>query len=97
MGPGSTFLEPIWTRLKQIECLLKLDPALDPSLHLVSSSHVLSFVGFFFGGMNQLILPPKWCHVGLALICHFLVMVPHLKAHLSLYALYSSLYPKNMH
>jgi len=28
--------------------MLKLDPALDPSLHLGSSSHVLSFVAFFF-------------------------------------------------
>jgi hypothetical protein len=25
-------------------------------------------------------LPPKWCHVDLALICHFLVLDPHLKA-----------------
>jgi hypothetical protein len=27
-------------------------------------------------GLNQLIFPPKWCHVGLASICHFLVLGP---------------------
>jgi hypothetical protein len=31
-------------------------------------------------GSNQLIFAPKWCHVDLALICHFLVFHPHLKA-----------------
>ncbi len=30
--------------------------------------------------MNQLIFSPKWCHVSLASIYHFLVLDPHLKA-----------------
>jgi hypothetical protein len=25
-------------------------------------------------------IPPKWCHVGLTWICHFLFLDPHLKA-----------------
>ncbi len=33
----------------------------------------------FFFGSSQLIFPPKWCHVSLALICYFLVWHPHLK------------------
>ncbi len=58
---------------------------LDPSLHLGSPNHELSFnLGFLFLflflGLNQLIFPSKWCHVGLASICHFLVLDPHLKA-----------------
>jgi hypothetical protein len=32
------------------------------------------------GSEGQLIFPPKWCHVGLAWICHFLVLDPYLKA-----------------
>jgi hypothetical protein len=39
----------------------------------------LLFSSFFCCGLNQLIFPQKWCHVGLALICHFLVLDPHLK------------------
>jgi hypothetical protein len=48
------------------------------SLHLGSSNHELSFFLFLFG-LNQLIFLPKWCHVGLALICDFLVFNLHLK------------------
>ncbi len=53
------------------------------SLHLGSSNHELSFLALCFFGSNQLIFPPKWCHVGLALICQFLVLDPHLKTNLS--------------
>jgi len=68
--------------------LLELEPTLDTSLHLGSSNHKLFiylfifiyFKIFFRGRLNQLMLPPKWCHVDLALICHFLVLDPHLKA-----------------
>jgi len=44
------------------------------------------FDGFCFCGggagvcLNQFIFPPKWCHLGLALICHSLVLDPHPKA-----------------
>jgi len=48
-------------------------------LHLGLSNHELSFKVFFYG-LNQLIFPPKWCHLDLASICHFLVLNPHLKA-----------------
>jgi hypothetical protein len=58
--------------------ILELDLALDASLHLGSSNHELSFFVFFFG-LNQLIFLPKWWHVGLALICHFLVFNLHRK------------------
>jgi hypothetical protein len=30
--------------------------------------------------LDQLIFPPKWCHVGLALICHFFVLDSRPKA-----------------
>jgi hypothetical protein len=54
---------------------------LDPRLHLGSPNHELSFEFYFcfVGGQNQLIFPPKWCHVDLG-ICHVLVMDSHLKA-----------------
>ncbi len=57
-----------------------LDLALNPSLHLGSSNHELSFELFGGGGgvPNQLICPPNCCHVGLASICHLLVFYPHL-------------------
>jgi hypothetical protein len=68
----------MWTHLKLIESL-KLEPTLDTSLHLGSSNHKL--FSFGVGGLlNQLMLPPKWCHVDLALICPFLVLDPDLKA-----------------
>ncbi len=52
---------------------------LNPSFQLHSPNHELSFELFFFGP-NQLIFPPKWCHVGLASIGQFLVLSPRLKA-----------------
>jgi hypothetical protein len=73
-GPNS--YEPSLTHLKQIESIHELDP----TLHLGSSNHELCFLAPFFFGRNQLIFPPKLCHVSLALICHFLVLDPHLKA-----------------
>jgi hypothetical protein len=56
---------------------------MDPSLHLDSSNHELSFLAppFSFLGSNQLIFPSE---IGaradyLALICHFLVLDPSSK------------------
>jgi hypothetical protein len=43
----------------------------------ITSSH---FELLFIYGWKQFIFPPKWCHVDLALICHILVLDPHLKA-----------------
>jgi hypothetical protein len=48
----------------------------------------LSPSSLFFFGPNQLISPPKWCHGCLALICHFLVLDPHLKTKGSIGLLY---------
>jgi len=81
-GPGSKFLG---TNLNSFEAnwILELDTALECSLHL-GSNYKLYFLAFFFG-LNQLIFPPKWCHAGLALICHFLVLDSHLKAMGSIY------------
>jgi hypothetical protein len=53
--------------------------AFDPNLHLGSPNHELSPLSSFLG-LNQFIFPPKWCTIGLASICHFLVLDPHLKA-----------------
>jgi hypothetical protein len=57
---------------------------LNPNLHLGSSIHELSLSArlfwFLFERLNQLIFPPKWCHIGSASICHFLVLDPHPKA-----------------
>jgi hypothetical protein len=81
MGPRSKF---VGTNLDSFETnwTLELDLALDLSMRFGSSNRELSFWApfFFGGGLNQLIFPRKWCHVGLALICHFLVVDPHLKA-----------------
>ncbi len=53
---------------------------MDPSLHLGSSNHELPFLALFFiWGSNQLTFPPKWCHVDLAVICHFLILDLHRK------------------
>jgi hypothetical protein len=73
-GPNS--YEPILTHLKQIQSILELDP----TLHLGSSKHELSFLAPFFFCWNQLIFPPKWCHASFTFICHFLGLDPHLKA-----------------
>ncbi len=73
--PGSKFLEPNW--------ILELDLALGPRLHLGFSNHELSFELLFC--QNQSIFPPKRCHVGLASICHLLVLDPHLKAMVPIY------------
>ncbi len=54
--------------------------AFDPNLHLGSPNHELSSLWALFLGLNQFIFPPKWCTIGLASICHFLVLDPHLKA-----------------
>jgi hypothetical protein len=63
--------------MKQIESF-ELDYALEPSLHLGSPNHEL-FFELNVCGLNQFIFLQKWCHVGLASICHFLVLDPHLK------------------
>jgi hypothetical protein len=80
-GPGSKFLganlDPFDTNW-----ILELDPALDLSLlHLWFSKSWALFWALFFGGLNQFIFPPKWCHVGLALICHFFGLGPSSKGH----------------
>ncbi len=50
----------------------------EKTLQIMSSP--LSSFFFFFLGPNQLIFPPKWCHVCLGLICHLWVLDrPHLK------------------
>jgi hypothetical protein len=59
--------------------MLELDPALDPRLHLGSSNQGLTFFSSFPFDWNQLIFPPKCCHVGVASVYHFLVFDPHLK------------------
>jgi hypothetical protein len=46
---------------------------LDPNLHLGYSNHEFPFLALVFLGSSELIFPPQWCHVDLALICHFLV------------------------
>ncbi len=85
--------QPFWTHFRlgvegtnldsfEANWILELDLALDPtSLHLDSSNHKLSFLALFFStfGLNQLIFTPKWCHLDLASIHHFLVLDPHLK------------------
>jgi len=57
-GSGSKFLG---TKLELFEAnwILELDPFLDPSLHLGSPNHELSFELFFLG-LNRLIFLPKW-------------------------------------
>ncbi len=47
-----------------------------PSWHLGYSNHELSLLALFFG-LIQLVFPPKWCHVDLASICHFLDLYGH--------------------
>jgi hypothetical protein len=59
--------------------MVELELAFDLSLHLGSPNHELSFELSFFFGSNRLIFPPKWCHVDLTSICHFLVLDLHLK------------------
>jgi hypothetical protein len=54
---------------------------LDPRLHLAFSNHELSSELFFLFGLDQLIFPPKWCHVGLVLICLFFGLGPLSKGH----------------
>jgi hypothetical protein len=64
-------------RLKPIDFPSKIVPyrfSLDLPLfgHGGRGSNIFSTWG---GGVsNQLIVPPKWCHVGLASICHFLIL-----------------------
>ncbi len=64
----------IWTNFVT-NWILELDHSLNPNLHLGSPNHELSLIWalFFVVWTNLFIFPPKWCHVGLALICHFLV------------------------
>jgi hypothetical protein len=71
-GPGWKF---IGTNLDSFEANWILE--LDPSLHLDSPNNELSWRSFL--GLNQLMFPPKLCHVGLASICHFWVVDTHLK------------------
>jgi hypothetical protein len=58
----------------------KLNPWVGPCLGTLACILVLQIMSspfrFFlkikiFWGLKQLIFPPKWCHIGLALICHF--------------------------
>ncbi len=58
LGPGSKLVGPIWTHLKQIESF-ELDHALDPSLHLGSPNHELSFELSFFFGSEPVDFPSK--------------------------------------
>jgi hypothetical protein len=55
------------------------ETTLDPSSHLGSPNHELSFELYFFG-LDQLNFPPKWCHVDATSIWLQLVVDPHLKA-----------------
>ncbi len=82
-GPGSKFLG---TKLELFEAswILELDPSLDPSLHLGSPNPELSFE-LFFWVWTDWFSSQNGGHVGLASICHFLVLDPLLKATVSIY------------
>jgi hypothetical protein len=75
-GPKSKFLG---THLDSFEVnwILEWDPALDPSLPL--GSPIMSYLWALFWGLN---VWTNWfsLQIGLALICHFLILDPYLKA-----------------
>ncbi len=68
-GPGSKFLG---TKLELFKAnwILELDPSLDPSLHLGSPNHELSFELFFLG-LNRLIFLPNWWPCRFSLLATF--------------------------
>ncbi len=78
-GPNS--YEPILTHLKQIKSILELDP----TLHLGSSNHELSFLApFFFFGLEPIDFPSKMVPCKFHLDLPFFGLGPSSKVAMSL-------------